>query len=170
MPTAPVPASPQNDARLAFVEEYGLYIERKGRLPRMAGRILGQLLITDEPHLSQADLCSELQASAGAVSGMLRLLIEAGFVKRVSVPGVRKDFYRLADDSWGVSLTHGVEDAQQFARIARLGAATSTEVGPRAQARLEEMHHLAVISEQHARGLLENWRTYRVGHDGSQSP
>ena len=163
MSTAPLSTSPRDNARVAFVEEYGLYIERKGRIPRMAGRILGQLMITDEPHLAQADLCNQLQASAGAVSGMLRLLIEAGFVKRISVPGVRKDFYRLADDSWGVSLAHGVEDAQQFARIAELGAATRTEVGPLAQARLEEMRHLAVISEQHARELLDDWKTYRQG-------
>src|SRR5262245_9254843 len=163
MSTTPLPAPQTDGAALAFVEEYGLYIERKGRLPRMAGRILAQLLITDEPHLSQADLCRHLQSSTGAVSGMLRLLIEAGFCTRISVPGVRKDFYGLADDSWGVSLLHGVEDAQQFARIAELGAAAGAEVGPRAQERLAEMRHLAVISEQHARGLLESWEAYKRG-------
>src|SRR5262245_19207764 len=163
MSTTPLPAPQTDGAALAFVEEYGLYIERKGRLPRMAGRILAQLLITDEPHLSQADLCRHLQASTGAVSGMLRLLIEAGFVKRISVPGVRKDLYRPADDRWGGSLLHGGEDAQEVAGVAELGAAAGAEVGPRAQERLAEMRHLAVNPQQHGRGLVESWEAYKRG-------
>ena len=164
MATMSPAAADADAARAAFVEEYGLYVERKGRLPRMAGRILAQLLIADEPHLSQAALCEALHASAGAVSGTLRLLIEAGFVRRVSIPGVRKDFYRLVEDSWGVSLAHGVEDAQQFTRIAELGVASSAHFGPLAQARLEEMRHLATISEQHVRQLLEAWQEYKAAH------
>jgi DNA-binding MarR family transcriptional regulator len=160
---SPVTAAAES-AQAAFVEEYGLYVERKGRLPRMAGRILAQLLIDEQPHLSQAALCEALKASAGAVSGTLRLLVEAGFVKRVSIAGSRKDFYRLVEDSWGVSLAHGVEDTQQFARIAELGVASSAHFGPLAQARLEEMRHLAVISEGNARQLLEVWEDYKRSH------
>ena len=45
-----------------FIEDISRFFEEMG-LPRMAGRILGVLLIADPPEQSINDLCEVLQAS-----------------------------------------------------------------------------------------------------------
>ena len=55
-----------------FVEEVGIVFEQTG-LPRMAGRILGWLLIAEPPHQSTEQLINALMASKGSISSMTRL-------------------------------------------------------------------------------------------------
>jgi len=50
-----------------FIEDIGLYFERLG-LPRMAGRILGVLLISDPPAQSITDIGLNLIASTSSNS------------------------------------------------------------------------------------------------------
>ncbi|TES89068.1 MAG: MarR family transcriptional regulator, partial [Dehalococcoidia bacterium] len=47
-----------------FAEEVGIVFEQTG-IPRMAGRILGWLLISDPPHQSTEQLTKALLASKG---------------------------------------------------------------------------------------------------------
>ncbi len=63
-----------------------LFFEEMG-FPRMAGRILGWLLICDPPEQSAGQLAGVLQASKGSLSTMTRLLIQMGLVERVGLPG-----------------------------------------------------------------------------------
>ena len=65
-----------------FIEDISLYFEQMG-LPRMAGRVLGVLLIAEPPQQSLNDLCEMLQASKSSVSTTTRLLIEMGLIDRV---------------------------------------------------------------------------------------
>jgi DNA-binding transcriptional regulator GbsR (MarR family) len=90
-PTAPV---------LELVERTGLVLEREG-LPRMAGRVLGCLLVADPPRQSIAQLMEALDASNGSISTMTRLLEEQGYIERVGVPGERRDYFALRHGGWG---------------------------------------------------------------------
>ena len=65
-----------------FVEDISLFFEQMG-LPRMAGRILGVLLISGPPEQSINDLCEVLQASKSSISTNARLLTETGLIERV---------------------------------------------------------------------------------------
>ena len=58
-----------------FIEDIGLYFERLG-LPRMAGKILGVLLISDPPAQSITEIGEKLNASKSSISTMSRLLLE----------------------------------------------------------------------------------------------
>jgi DNA-binding transcriptional regulator GbsR (MarR family) len=80
------------DAELHYVEEFGLFWEQMG-LPRMTGRILGWLLICDPPEQTMTDLTEVLQASKSSISTGTRMLIQFGFIERISLPGERKDYY-----------------------------------------------------------------------------
>jgi DNA-binding transcriptional regulator GbsR (MarR family) len=148
-------------ARRQFVEDYGVFIESRGQLPRMAGRIMGQLLLADEELQTQADLCEALQASVGAISSTLRLLQERGYVERVSRPGVRKDFYRIATDIWTRNLENARRHYDAFGELTARGLEISKHVNDGAQARLREMHDLAEIEARHFEQLLEHWYDYR---------
>lgn len=79
-----------------IVEKLGLHFEADGR-PRIAGRILGYLLISSDPQ-SLDDLAGVLRVSKGSVSSNARLLELHGVVERVTRPGDRRDYYRISDD------------------------------------------------------------------------
>ena len=78
------------------VERMCLRFEEDG-LPRIAGRVLGTLMLSPDA-LSLDELSETVQASKASVSTNCRLLERAGAVERVTRPGDRRDFYHVADD------------------------------------------------------------------------
>lgn len=68
-----------------FAEDVGLVFENIG-LPRMAGRVLGWLLVCDPPHQSMLELVEALSASKASISNTTRMLIEIGLIERISLP------------------------------------------------------------------------------------
>lgn len=83
----------------AFVEDFGIFFEQMDS-PRMAGRIVGRLLVAEPPEQSSAQLMRYLGASKGSISTMSRLLIERGLIERVGIPGERIDHFRLRADGF----------------------------------------------------------------------
>ena len=79
-----------------LVERFGLRFEADG-LPRIAGRMLGLLMVSAEPR-SLDELAEELQASKTSVNTNARLLERMGAVERATKPGDRRDYYRVADN------------------------------------------------------------------------
>lgn len=87
-----------DEAVRQFVERMALICEKEG-MPRIAGRIFGYLLATDQT-FSLDELGERLQASKASVSTNARMLEQFGMIQRVSVLGDRRDFYRVQDDPW----------------------------------------------------------------------
>lgn len=91
---------PDVDKRSAYIEESGLFFEELG-LTRMAGRILGLLIVTDKEMVSFDDIREALKASKSSISTNLKSLVRVMFVKPLSLPGDRKTYYALSSDlSW----------------------------------------------------------------------
>lgn len=81
-----------------FIESMGLVFQTDG-LPRIAGRILGFLTITDDEHSLQ-ELADCLEVSRGSISTNTRLLEQFGMVERIAKSGDRQGFYRLAPNAF----------------------------------------------------------------------
>lgn len=79
----------------SFVERMGQLFEQDG-LPRIAGRILGHLLLQTEPQSLDA-LASALQVSKASVSTDTRRLEALGVLERVTLPGDRRDYYVVSE-------------------------------------------------------------------------
>ena len=92
-----------------FVEEFGLFFQQRG-LPRMAGRILGWLLISEPPHQSTGELAQALLASKGSISTATRLLIQAGLIERISLAGRRRDYFQIKPGAWDQMLEGSLHD------------------------------------------------------------
>jgi len=84
------------DAHRGFVEEMGLLFEAE-RFPRIAGRVLGFLLLADEAASLDA-IAAALDVTKASVSTNARMLEARGLVERVSHPGDRRDHYRIVAD------------------------------------------------------------------------
>ncbi len=77
----------------AFVERVGLIAQADG-LPRIAGRIMGLLVIHGGP-FSFAELAKRLQVSRGSISTNSRVLENLGVIERVTRPGDRQDYFQI---------------------------------------------------------------------------
>ena len=82
-----------------FIEKFGLLIEDEG-LPRIAGRIMGYLLLSKKPSQA-AELAAELMVSHGSVSTNTRLLERLNVIQRVAVAGERAAAYQITQDPYG---------------------------------------------------------------------
>jgi DNA-binding transcriptional regulator GbsR (MarR family) len=79
-----------------LIEKFGLTFEQEG-LPRIAGRIIGFLMLQGSP-CTLDDLAEHLQISKTSASTNTRLLEQHGIVERTAKAGDRRDYYQLASD------------------------------------------------------------------------
>lgn len=93
-----------------FIEQMGMIAQADG-LPRIAGKILGLLLIENGP-FSFADIAKRLEVSRGSVSTNTRLLETLRVIDRVSKAGARGDFFQLAKDPYA-KLLQGVSQRME---------------------------------------------------------
>lgn len=125
-------------------------------LQRMSSRVLATLLFTEQPTMTMGELADRLHASAGAISGALKMHMSVGLVERVPAPGSRRDHYRLRDDAWAVLYTNQNEVIAAFQNAAAAGIAAS---GPdsRARHRLTQMSDFYTFLLDEIPVLLERW-------------
>jgi DNA-binding transcriptional regulator GbsR (MarR family) len=152
------------DAREVFIEEMAIFMDEAG-LPRMAGRVLGLLLVCSPPHLSAAELGASLQASKGSISTMTRMLMNMGFVERIGLPRQRQSYFRIKPGVWsGLLRTHVGKVAAARALAAR-GIQMLKEEGTDADGRLREMHDLYGFLERELPALLVRWEAEHSGQN-----
>ena len=146
-----------HDKQKYFIEEVGLGFEKLG-LPRMAGRILGWLLIANPPYQSSSELVEMLSASKGSISAMTRLLIQAGLVERVSFPGDRRDYFRIKLGAWSAVMEQRLAQIVAIRQLADRGLALLEDDRPEYSQRLREMRDLHAFFEQEWPHLLDRWK------------
>ena len=95
-----------------FVEQLGLIAQADG-LPRIAGRILGLMVIHGGP-FSFSELSVELKVSRGSISTNPRVLENLGVIERVTRPGDRQDYFKLHDNPY-VELMRGLQNRMKKA-------------------------------------------------------
>jgi DNA-binding transcriptional regulator GbsR (MarR family) len=124
-----------------FIEDIGLYFEQMG-LPRMAGRILGALLISDPPAQSITDLGIRLNASKSSISIMARLLVERGLIERVASPVPRRDYYRFKPGGWITYMKQWLGLMSGLHQITERGMKLMADKPEPLKERLQEAHDL----------------------------
>lgn len=147
-----------------FIERMGLQFEADG-LPRTAGRIMGLLLLREEP-LSLDDISGELRVSKGSSSTNCRLLESGGWAERVSRPGDRRDFYRVAPDMALRSLD--AAQAKMKSLLALLDDALETlpaelETGRRRIRAIGDFHRFLVVE---LRDIIARWAEIESASSG----
>ena len=149
------------DVATAFIEQMGLLTEDVG-MPRIAGRIMGLLLI-DETPVDLVGIADRLQVSHGSVSTNTRLLESLGVIERVTVPGDRRVRFRLGVDPAGQFLER---ELQRQYRLGALVRSTLDALPPEASGRanLEKMLAFHAIKIRRSSEMLAEW----VAHLGAQ--
>lgn len=144
-----------------FIEDIGLYFERLG-LPRMAGRILGVLLISDPPAQSITEIGEKLNASKSSISIMARLLIESGLIEKVPSPIPRRDYFKFKTGGWILYMQQWFELMSGLHKITERGIALLNEKPADLKRRLLEAHDLFSYLEEHFPSLLEKLQNNEI--------
>lgn len=145
-----------------FVEEVGLLFESSG-VQRMAGRVLGYLLICEPPHQSSAQLAEVLSASRGAISQATRSLLQMGLMERVPVPGDRSTYFALRSGVWTQLLQAEVARSALFRELMERGLRLVEQGGLPLDSphRLRELRDLFAFMEQEFPALIARWEASR---------
>ena len=148
------------DAQTAtFIEGMGLVLEADG-LPRIAGRIFGLLLVSEDA-LSLDDLACRLRVSKGSVSTNARLLEQRGTLERICRPADRRDYYRVPRDLFSHTMAQRLARWERFHQA--IGAArTSLPIQSREVLdRLEEYEAASAFMSQVIGEAMARWRASR---------
>lgn len=137
-----------------FIEDTGLFFEQMG-MPRMAGRMLGVLLISDPEAQSITDICQTLRASKSSVSVMARLLTENGLIERVASPVPRRDYYRFKPGGWITYMRQWLGLMSELHRITERGLALMEGKPDALKNRLVEAHDLFSLLEESMPAVLK---------------
>ena len=87
--------------RAIFVDGIGAGAAPSGLVTQLQGRIFALLYLEPDP-MSLDEIAAQLQQSKSNISTTIRGLVEWHLVRRVNVPGSRKDHYEAATDFWRV--------------------------------------------------------------------
>lgn len=142
------------DSRHA-AEKLALVLTSHG-LQRMTARVLASLLFTEQHSVTMAELAEALHASAGSISGALKMLTSVGLAERVPVPGSRRDHFRLPADAWAVLFTSKNETMRAMLEAADAGIGATDARGP-ARQRIAEMRDFYSFLMAEIPALLDRW-------------
>jgi predicted transcriptional regulator len=143
------------------------YVEDMARLyadwgfPRMAARVLMQLMASDTGYLTAKELSDGLEISPAAVSQSVRYLQHLGLVERAAVPGSRRDRYGLPDDAWYMG---SIMKGTLFSQVAKLSEGGVAAAGGRATPagdRIAAMGDFYEFIQNELGSLLERYLKHR---------
>jgi len=143
-----------------FVEEMGLYFEGAG-MQRMAGRIIGWLLVCTPPQQTMKQICEALQASKSSISTALWMLTQVNMISRVSLPGKRADYFKVNSDIWSSTLKARMYQLTKLRELAEVGLELLKDAPPDQRLRLEIMHDMNSFMEREFPKLIERWEEVR---------
>jgi len=102
--------------RRQFIEDLGVESDFFG-VPRMGGRILGWLSISEPPGQTVDQIAEAVGGSISSISTMTRLLLQRGMIEKVGVPQDRKIYYRVKKYWWANILKDRIEQTQHIQGI-----------------------------------------------------
>ncbi len=142
-----------------FIERMGWALESDG-LPRIAGRIFGLLLVSEDCR-SLDDLAAELRVSKASVSTNARLLEQHGMLERNSRPSDRRDYYRIPPDLFSHTMAQRLERWQRIHEAIGEARSTLPIRSRKVLDRLKEYEAAYLFFAKAIRETLGRWRATR---------
>jgi DNA-binding transcriptional regulator GbsR (MarR family) len=152
-------------AEAAFVEEMGQMLAGYGMTP-MAGRMWGWLLICEPPEQTAGDIAAALHASRGAISGTARILTNAGFIRRTTRRGDRKEYFSAPPEALDTFVSGAGRIYRQIREMVERGLEAIADRPPESRARLQEMRDVMAYIEREVPAVMDRYLQQRAGSTG----
>jgi DNA-binding transcriptional regulator GbsR (MarR family) len=144
-----------DNATSHFTDRMGALFEDEGQ-PRIAGRIFGYLLLSDDPR-SLDQLAHALRVSKASASTNARMLAGRGRIDRFFRPPDRHDYYHVAPDLFSRTMADRMQRWQRFTETVAEARRTLPIRSERVRARLRG-YETAYASMVEAIGqALDRW-------------
>jgi DNA-binding transcriptional regulator GbsR (MarR family) len=147
-----------------FIEKFCMVAEQDG-FPRIAGRIMGFLLINEGPYTLD-ELADDLEISKTSASTNTRLLEQHGIIDKVVKSGDRRDFYRLAEDHWERMFDVAMKRMQKFHDVIGRTIESLPQSEAYGRKRLVEAQRFHAFILNNFEHRIEEWRQERAGTKG----
>lgn len=136
-----------------FIELMGL-LAQEDQTPRIAGRIMGLMVVEAGPHGLQ-EMAERLKVSKASISTNVRMLADRGMLRRVGHAGDRQDYYELLPHPYTTMLDVAAQRMRRRADAIAEAAAKVPAERADARTRIDE---LADFYAQSA-AFLASWRS-----------
>lgn len=146
-----------NERLQHYLEKWGMVFAQLGAT-RMAGRIIGWLLICDPSHQSAKQIANATGASLASVSVATRTLTQAAIIERFGMPGERTVFFRLAPGTWMRLMRFRLVQISGMTALAEEGLRIRQGAGEATKSRLREIHSYCSFMDREMPALLERWK------------
>jgi len=144
-----------------FIQDVGeLFTEFN--YPRMAGLILGYLLICDPPYQTAGEIQAAVSGSKASISSMTSLLIHAGSVERTNIIGKRGICYRIKTGSLTNLLKFKLHFLKQMRQLADQGLEIIGDSNTPQYKKLKEIRDLYAFFDKEWPALLERWEKKHI--------
>jgi len=140
-----------------FVEEISLLMEESGK-PRIAGQIMGWLMICDPPQQSFSDLVEHLDVSKASISNMTRMLLQSGLIEKVRIPGERQIHFQIQEKAWVNVLENQLENINALRKISSTGLDLLEEDPDTDKTRLRKMNKFYQFAEKNLPKLIHQYK------------
>lgn len=137
----------------AFIEFMGLTLQADG-FSKIAGRIFGLLLLSDEPRTAD-ELRERLRVSRGSISTNCRTLESLDVIERVSVPGERKDYFQVPRDPFSQFMRGQIQRLRKNCKRLDEFIEDDPSDNPRARERLRRMRRFWGLALEGAENLVD---------------
>jgi hypothetical protein len=139
-----------------FIDGFAALMETRG-VPRAAGRIFSYLQVSEPAEQTANQISSALGVSLGTVSGMTRLLMNAGWVRRITRRGERQAVYRAAEGTMTLAVDGVMEPIRRARALTGRGLELMADRPEAARARLQDLNDVYRFFEEWFPMLLEQW-------------
>lgn len=147
-----------------FVEQLGGYFESHG-LTRLAGRLLGWLLVCDPERQSSEELAVALGASSGGISTNARMLTQFGYIERLGLAADRRTHFRLRPHAFAAGERQRIRTMADLQTLADTGLHALRGAPPERGRRLREMRDLLTHMETFLTDGLDEFCQQTTEHD-----
>lgn len=142
-----------------LIEKFGLTFEQEG-LPRIAGRIIGFLMIHSGP-CTLDDLAEHLQISKTSASTNTRLLEQHGILERTAKAGDRRDYYQMAGDYGEQMFSMAKHRLERFHNLLAEASAKLSPVSEETRERLGNMQRFYKFLLTDFDDMVVRWRAFQ---------
>lgn len=146
---------------LQFIEDMGLLIEQSGG-SKTLGRVFGYLLLAGRPKTLD-EIAANLLFSKATASLTVRQGLVIRFFEKVSIPGERKDFYRVSAKNWIEVMNKKINSLAEWERLIRQGLDLVPPDNRAALENLEFMKDYFDFMRWYFSDLAEQYQRWQTG-------
>ena len=146
---------------LQFIEELGLLTEKSGGAKTL-GRIFAYLLLADKPKTLD-EIAAELLFSKATASLTIRQGLMIRFFEKVSIPGERKDYYRVNAQSWINTMSEKINALSEWERLIDFGLGFMPSVNLAALENLEGIKDYFDFMRWYFSNFTEQYERWKKG-------